>query len=153
MNTNDHPKEEDGVNFTRYTLFLVYEVSLYANVHIHSIFGDGPKSKFLLYTIIFSHYMVFGRNHSIQMSKKENLMQVKGKFALLSNTDQQDSRYQVGSLLWCRSGPSPQAFQSRVFENFIKSTLGPKIFALIPQKWFKIYLLRKMSLLQLLLCK
>ena len=74
MNTNDHPKEEDGVNFTRYTLFLVYEVSLYANVHIHSIFGDGPKSKFLLYTIIFSHYMVFGRNHSIQMSKKENLM-------------------------------------------------------------------------------
>ena len=34
MNTNDHPKEEDGVNFTRYALFLVYEVSLYANVHL-----------------------------------------------------------------------------------------------------------------------
>ena len=45
----------------RYTMFLVYAVSIYAVLHLC---GSWKWSIFLLYAAIFSHYAVFGQNHS-----------------------------------------------------------------------------------------
>ena len=45
----------------QYTLFSVYAVSLYAILHLRGIW---KWSKFLLNAVIFSHYAVFGQNHS-----------------------------------------------------------------------------------------
>ena len=44
-----------------YTMFLVYAVSIYAVLHLC---GSWKWSMFLLYAAVFSHYAVFGQNHS-----------------------------------------------------------------------------------------
>ena len=50
------------VKIHMYTMFSVYAVSNYAVLHLC---GTRKWSKFLLYAAIFSHYAVFGQNHSI----------------------------------------------------------------------------------------
>ena len=90
MNTNDHPKEEDGVNFTRYALFLVYEVSLYANVHL-CVIWRWPKiqifdlcDNFLTLVCVF----LVGLTVYKCVNGELNVGRQRGKFALLSNIDQ-----------------------------------------------------------------
>ena len=53
-----NPKQKEH----EYTMFSVYAVSNYAVLHLC---GTRKWSKFLLYAAIFSHYAVFGQNHSI----------------------------------------------------------------------------------------